>query len=114
LRARGRCLGWRALRARGSILHGLVGQVTVDPTLHGGPRNLESNCDLADRPAFVNDETGDLESVARGESGIRMRGRRTGCHWKRQRPMKAAAASTTQRSSAGAIMVVGGSPSHAC
>ena len=44
-------------------MHGLTGYVPVDPALHGGPGDLESGGDLADRPALVNHELGNLEAV---------------------------------------------------
>mgnify|MGYP006997503358 CR=1 FL=1 len=48
-------------------MHGLVGEVAAHPALHGGPGHLEPGSHFADRPALVDDELGDFESMARGE-----------------------------------------------
>ena len=50
-------------------MHGLAGQVPVDPALHRGPEDLEAGGDLADRVTVIDDETGDqywVSSVKRG------------------------------------------------
>ena len=57
---------------RRAVLHGLAGAVAVGPALHCRPGNLEAGGDLADRPAFVDDETADDQAVAGCESGVGM------------------------------------------
>ena len=73
LRRRWTALVGRVVRARRSILHGLAGAVALCPALHGRPGDLEAGGDLADRPALVNDETGDDQAVAWGERGVGVR-----------------------------------------
>src|SRR5690606_558173 len=62
----------RALRTRGPVVHGLAGAVAVDPALHGRPRDLESGGDLTDRPALLDDELGNLQTVTRCEGSVGM------------------------------------------
>ena len=53
-------------------MHGLAGAVAVDPALHGRPRDLESGGDLTDRPALLDDELDNLQTVTRCEGSVWM------------------------------------------
>lgn len=70
LRDRFRSLARRRSWARGPVMHGLTGKVSVDPPLHGRPGDLESGGDLANGMAIVNDELGNFEAVAGREGSV--------------------------------------------
>lgn len=70
LRDRFRGLARRRSWARGPVMHGLTGKVSVDPPLHGRPGGLESDGDLANGMAIVNDELGNFEAVAGREGSV--------------------------------------------